>query len=365
MSHSESDIYIVLPLWMRRALSLMVDNCIASGLVWLPFAFACLIASAHIVDLVHIFTVLSLSPFPIIYFRFFFKVAHNMPTPGEALSRLHVVQAIYPRRSVLIECIYALWQWRAFVGVLVVCAIGYTSLTASQQPIYVILFAINATVGGSFLMYLLFGEPPRRMSETVVHDGARKSLVINRTDPVALLAQRRMMKGDRIHLDRLDKWVEGCLAFFGFCFDMGMSYAPLYLLCALPLVSGFAYYLLLACMSMPYMLYCDFCRRHLDGYTLGEMLFRPRSTMAYWSPLNTTFLQRYGFSLIETIDFWVCSIIVYLIMQTQLHWQSLPCVMLVLAVIAMGGMVFMCGRQGRDRDHIDTKRTALELPVSV
>lgn len=106
----------------RRGLSLFIDTALAGGLVWLLIFFPLADFDGQI--LFGLLLLISLSPLPIIYLRLFFKIWHNMPTAGEALTQVHVIQQTYPVRSVGREIGYALWQWKGFISLVIVGFVG-------------------------------------------------------------------------------------------------------------------------------------------------------------------------------------------------------------------------------------------------
>lgn len=140
------------------------------------------------------------SPLPIIVLRYMFKIANNMPTPGEAMMGIHVVQATFPERRVWLEIQYSLQSWFQFLsyavlfGVVVItvsCALSFRELSILNSCIIlfealIVIFCFscfrNIAVSSFFTSYI-----DRQMQFEVLPGVSRSHLIASQIDHHALL----------------------------------------------------------------------------------------------------------------------------------------------------------------------------------
>lgn len=135
----------------RQAFSVIIDNMAAGAifvLALLPFILFGVDGAACSPWLGAVLA----SPLPIIVLRYMFKIANNMPTPGEAMMGIHVVQATFPERRVWLEIQYSLQSWFQFLsyavlfGVVVIgvsCALSFGNVSIFHSCIIWLVAVIS------------------------------------------------------------------------------------------------------------------------------------------------------------------------------------------------------------------------------
>lgn len=218
---------------------------------------------------------LAVSPLPIIYFRLFFKVWHNMPTPGEAISGIHVVQQTYPLRTRDSETAYAFWQWLS-VALLVVMGslIAYVMVVAYDNVDYAAWLNIVAIAFVYVFVRLFdsfFCSPHADMLERINERPSKTTAIINQVDYERLgQVQHEREENPPVSLTR--SYVLGCKRSCGIAVDCILVYVPFAVACILQ------HWFLVLCLILPIglpvplMLYRRFSQNVLHWPTLGQLI---------------------------------------------------------------------------------------------
>jgi hypothetical protein len=331
----------------RRATSIIIDNMLASGLMLIPLAS--IFFSRANLNWQWIIIALAISPLPIIYFRLFFKVWNNMPTPGEAISGIHVVQETYPLRTKDAETAYAFWQWLSVALLVVVGSlIVYVMVVAYNKVDYAAWLNIVAMAFIYVFIRLfdsLFSKPHADMLERIHERPNKTTAIINQVD-YERLGQLQLQREENPPVSLTRSYVLGCKRSCAIAVDCILVYVPFVVACILQ------HWFLVLCLILPIglpvplMLYRRFSQNVLHWPTLGQLI--SGSKLYYveardWSSDNLLreyffFYIAYFSLLFPLYGFWI----VFRVAEMQI-WSIAPA-FLVFAII--GTLIWRPDRSG-------------------